>query len=301
MGNLKPVRIGLKGPGKCVFCQGGAVPGNPMTKEHLWSNWMSDEDKDLLPRIPAYVEFKHVLRGKFASLINRFERERQGSPNTKTVKAVCKNCNSGWMGTLETDVQPYLIPLMRGETIVLDTNARLVLTQWIFMKILVAEHNCYRGHPADPIYSQATRTAFMENRTIPDGVNIWIARQLPQKWRTGFHRHVTALGVSNSPVIPPHPPAGVAKNIQAVTWGIAQLAVYFVGMTDPEVIAHVPLLGFNPFVTLWPVDGADITWPPPGQPLNDAGMDQVAEMLGKFLEGPTVLWADEAHGRDLTG
>jgi hypothetical protein len=287
------MRIGLKGPGKCVFCEGGAVPGNPMTREHLWSAWMTD--KGLLPGSSAYVEFKHYFRGKLGSLIGKFDRERQGGANTKTVKAVCKKCNSEWMSALETSVQPYLIPLMQGEAIVLDDVARLVLTQWMFMKILVAEHNSYRGHPADPIYSQAARTAFMNDRTIPEGLDIWIGRQFPQKWRTAIHRHAVTMGVSTSPIIPEFPPSGRAKNMQAVTWGISRLSVYFVGINDPAVIATIAFGDLAPLVRLWPLDGADISWPPPGMPLPDAGMDQLTKMLGAFLEGPSVLWAPDAH------
>jgi hypothetical protein len=39
-------RQNLKGPGKCLFCGGGAVPGNPMSKEHVWSDWIGD----IIPR-----------------------------------------------------------------------------------------------------------------------------------------------------------------------------------------------------------------------------------------------------------
>ena len=134
----------------------------------------------------------------------------------------------------------------------------------------------------------------MENRTIPPGINIWIGRQLAQKWRTSFHRHAVTMGVSTSPIIPPHPPSGGAKNVQAVTWGIGQLDVYFVGMTDPAVIANVPLQGFHPMVSLWPAGHGNIVWPPNGQPLTDGAMDQIAEMLGIFLQGPSVLWGGPA-------
>jgi hypothetical protein len=82
---------------------------------------------------------------------------RQGTANTKKIKVVCQRCNSGWMGTLEGDVQPLLVPLIKGTSSALDAAARQIIAEWIVMKILVAEHISYLGHPADAIFDQSAR------------------------------------------------------------------------------------------------------------------------------------------------
>jgi hypothetical protein len=100
------------------------------------------------------------------------------------------------MGTLEGDVQPLLVPLIKGTSSALDAAARQIIAEWIVMKILVAEHISYLGHPADAIFDQSARDTFKQSRAIPDGLRIWIAMQRGEKWITGFHRHATGLGVS---------------------------------------------------------------------------------------------------------
>jgi|SRR5580704_15196014 hypothetical protein len=157
-------RQNLKPPGKCIFCLRGATPGNPMTGEHLWADWM--DRANLLPRGGEYYEFKSIFKGQ-RDATSIFRRTRQGSANTKKLKVVCKDCNGGWMGGLETRVQPYLTPLIKGESIVLDAKMRQTIIEWIVMKILVAEHNAYLGHSADPIFDQDARTKFYELANYP--------------------------------------------------------------------------------------------------------------------------------------
>jgi hypothetical protein len=82
---------------------------------------------------------------------------RQGTANTKKIKVVCQRCNSGWVGTLEGDVQPLLVPLIKGTSSALDAAARQIIAEWVVMKILVAEHISYLGHPADAIFDQSAR------------------------------------------------------------------------------------------------------------------------------------------------
>jgi hypothetical protein len=85
----KPQRKNLKPAGKCIFCRDGAVPGNPMTGEHLWSDWM--DRAALLPRGgdyaggAEYVEFKNTFRRRRNNTITSFNRMRQGTANTKKI------------------------------------------------------------------------------------------------------------------------------------------------------------------------------------------------------------------------
>src|SRR3954447_892288 len=157
----RPRRTSVKPAGKCIFCEGGAEPGNPMTKEHIWSNWMAP----YLPGTQAdtYYEFMENLTNKVVPVGKRFERYRQGGSKTKRVKAVCKRCNSGWMSVLETKVRPTILPLMKAEPSILDLEARRTLVEWVVLKTFIAEQNTTPGSPPDSIFEQAARSSFKKD------------------------------------------------------------------------------------------------------------------------------------------
>jgi hypothetical protein len=286
----KLTRKNLKPPGKCIFCLGGAVPGNPMTGEHLWSDWM--DKAGLLPRGGQYVEFKYTFKPSRKTTTNKFERIRQGSANTKKIKSICQICNSGWMGSLETDVRPFLTPLIIGNSIILNSQMCRTITEWIVMKVLVAEHNAYFGHPADPIFDQAARTAFMKSRTIPAGIRILISLQNGTKWVTAFHRHASSLGITTILPPPPPPTTGV-KNVQTVTWGIGKLLIYLSAATDPNVYSRLELDGIGPLHRFWPLSAEDIVWPPRFF-VTDAYIDDLSIALEELTSSDSVIRVGDA-------
>ncbi|MFZ1007531.1 MAG: hypothetical protein WAN65_11875 [Candidatus Sulfotelmatobacter sp.] len=281
----KPRRKNLKSAGKCIFCLGGAVPGNPMTREHLWSDWM--DKAGLLPKGGEYFQFRQVFKQDRRNTVSMFRRTRQGSANTVKIKVVCKKCNGDWMSRLETDVQRCLTPLIKGAPEVLDYQMRLTLSQWIAMKVLVAEHNSFVDHPADPIYDQSARNAFMESCAIPAGFRIWIAYQNGAKWITGFHRHATGLGYTET-LPPPLPPPTRTKNIQVVTWGIGKLLIFLDAVSDPDVYGRFELSNIGPLHGLWPLSAANIIWPTQFL-VGDAYIDDLTGALGRYINSPSVI------------
>jgi hypothetical protein len=285
----KPRRQNIKPPGKCIFCLGGAASGNPMTPEHMWSDWM--DRADLLPKGGEYVEFKNIARGRRRVSVRMFTRTRQGSANTKRIKVVCKNCNSGWMSQLETAARPILIPLIRGERFTLTAPMVLPLMRWITLKMFVAEHNAYMGHPADPIFDQAARTEFKTNLVIPDLIRVWIGQQNSAKWITGLHRHASGLGITRT-LPPPSPDYTRSPNIQTITWGIGKLLIYINATTDMALYPVFELQGLNPFVRFWPHGGEVINWPPRFW-VNDEVIDGLANALDNFLISGAVSWQED--------
>jgi hypothetical protein len=291
-----PKRQNLKPPGRCIFCEGVAgQDGVQMSGEHLWSDWISE--KHLVPRSEdyvggaEYVEFRSVFRRQQTNTITKFDRTRQGTAATRTIKVVCSSCNSGWMGTLETEAQPFLIPLIKGSSNFYVGTARQKITEWIVMKILVVEHLAYMGHPADPIFDQATRSEFMRSRKIPDGFRIWIAMQHGEKWITGFHRHATGLGIATT--LPPPPEMNARpRNIQAVTWGIGRLLIYLNATSDPALYSHFEIDRLGPLHPFWPLDNSIVVWPPRFF-VTDAFIDDLTEAFERFITSGGVIWPED--------
>src|SRR4051794_6482907 len=106
-------------PKRCIFCGEGNKPGNPMTEEHLWSDWLEQH----LPKVSdpqtraSHADFRD-------GQLTRKRKIQQGHPHRKRFRVVCKRCNSGWMGDIEELAKPILLPLMRGESFDLQNNEK---------------------------------------------------------------------------------------------------------------------------------------------------------------------------------
>jgi len=61
-------------------------------------------------------------------------RTRGGS---QTVRSVCATCNNGWMSDLETEAQPLLEPLLKGEIIRLSEPEQMIAATWAVKTVLV--------------------------------------------------------------------------------------------------------------------------------------------------------------------
>jgi hypothetical protein len=279
-------RKNLKPPGKCIFCEGGAVPGNKMSREHLWSDWMAKGN--LLPKTAEYVEIQKTFRRRTTKVIVEASRSRQGHAGTKKIGGVCEECNSEWMSRLETAVKSTLIPLIKGESFILDVISRGVLARWITLKALVAEHDTIGENQKDPIFSQAERTRFYNDRTMPPGIKIWLAKQNGSTWATGYHRHATGLSAATIDSSFEEPSPVTPKNLQTITWGIGKLLVLFHAATDPGVYVSLDIDRPDRLIPLWPLQNGNIIWPPTFV-FNDAMADDLAEISVRLVESKQVI------------
>jgi hypothetical protein len=135
----KPKRANLRGPGCCIFC--GAFG---LTHEHLWADWM----KEFLPRTQQYHIARKADVGAFTD--ERVELHRRtGDLYSRRVYCVCKPCNTGWMSQMQEKAKPYLVPMLRRQPIVHHRRAQTVLSAWVTMMTMVAEH-VYRDKIAIP-------------------------------------------------------------------------------------------------------------------------------------------------------
>lgn len=263
------------------------MPGNPITREHLWSDWMTRAG--LIPNKGEHFEFRNLIDGKSKQLKAKFYRTRQGGAPTKTVKVVCKSCNTGWMSNLESQIQPILTPLISGTPAFLRRDERKLLAEWIMMKMFVAEHDAYPDHPANPIFEQSTRSDFMRQSTVPDGVEIHIVSQLGAGWISGFYRYAGGLGFTTT-WPPPPVDAGTPPTMQAVTWGIGKLLIHMNAIIDPVVRQKVVLTGVSPLVRLWPLTQGDLMWPTRFI-VGDDSINAIANAMQAFVESDAVTHA----------
>ncbi len=112
----------------CIFCEVVFVLGR--RGEDIVPQWYAKEIGHRAGHVTLAV-FDHIG-----------ESALQSRP-TQTVAAkefrlrdVCRDCNGGWMSTLEATAKPILLPLMRGETTLLTPVQQRVVASWVQLKAI---------------------------------------------------------------------------------------------------------------------------------------------------------------------
>ena len=260
-------RKAAKAPRRCIFCGGGGVAGNPMSGEHIWSEWMHP----YLPRLEDPKKATGYTIIRYDEVIVQRPKPQQGHPYTKTVRVVCKKCNETWMGDIEERVKPFLIPVLQGQPVLLDSAAQLHLANWIALKIMVVEHE----EANDAVMRQRHRSAFMRRRTIPPEMRIWVAMHDEPLFYTGYW-HRTFRGRLGKPI----PPRSKFKNVQTTFLGVGHLYTLTFVSLIPEIKLDLRR-GSDKVRAIWLPTGADINWPLP-RISTDTGK-AMAEVLSQLL------------------
>ena len=205
----KPLRKNLKPQGKCIFC--GGASGASLSKEHVLPDWL----RELFPRTPyththGVISWVGLSPGTITPVTAR--RRKQGHVSTRKVRVVCRKCNNEWLSSLEKRTKSLLLPIIRGEKILLDRDNQLLLATWAAKTIMAAEF-VDRTKIAIP---QADRTSLMRNVSVPSaGWWIWIAGNQGNEWETGIYHFSARLNVTPADLKTPD-----ILNIQCTTIGI---------------------------------------------------------------------------------
>lgn len=254
---------------KCIFCGRGGLSG-----EHLWSDWAS-------PLLPDAVR-SNITRytadpsGERRATLD-YSRDRQGGVKKHKVRAVCSNCNRGWMNVIEQGVRAVLTAMIEGRPLTLLPDGIKSVREWVTLKIMVAEHDQAGVWAITP----ADRQAFFDDRTIPEGLSAMLYQCGEGTWRSYYRRNAITL-LSNPP-----PPADFdlrAKNVATATFGIGDLLISTL-YRRPEVSLGLIENAFS--IPLIPSDARHLSWPPANRLTAEAAA-QIDTEFDRLLAGPTV-------------
>lgn len=170
---------------------------------------------------------------------------------TRKLRIACKRCHHGWMGRLDAQVRPLLLPLITGKDVTLTANAQKSLAAWIAKTIMIAEFASLDG----VVTPRAQRESLRISLQAPLSWNIWIARNKGRNWVARYVRHVAGLGEVDAK-------KGVQKDTQSITLGMGHVLVHVMTSTVPGMKFELPEKAAS-FHALWPVRSA-ITWPSRG-------------------------------------
>lgn len=173
-------------PRQCIFCD-----NNANSREHFWPGWMHE----FLPNLPdpRHDRKFYTYHPRTGLREEGGVKGRQGVLHTIAIQAVCAPCNNGWMETLETEVRPFLTPIIQRMPVALDFEQMSVITRWATLKCLVAEH-AKSGAWLTP---RGDRIAFKETGAIPSYFRLYIANH-NVNGAAGYLRRTLDLRVTHS-------------------------------------------------------------------------------------------------------
>lgn len=93
------------------------------------------------------------------------------SPGAEIVaRAVCANCNGGWMAALESQARPLLAPMINGNSCRLTSIDQKIIGRWAAKTAVML---LYSASP--PVGIEAPHRAALLAGRIPPNTGIWIA------------------------------------------------------------------------------------------------------------------------------
>jgi hypothetical protein len=235
-------------PRRCIFCN-----GTPISKEHIWPKWM----RDYLPRGEgAQVIQELALESGGRVTLRPGPLTRRGDARSQKLKVVCAPCNNGWMGGLQGQAKPILLPLLATEQKTLGQLEQKTLASWATMFTAVYE-TCYSGlgHPAT---TAQQRTDFKRHQNPPLHWVFWVAPF------DGSSSPAVQMGFGSKNVRPvPSEDATQINKVSLTLFGAG--GVSFAVFSVNSESAYQAFSQFitmiveqTGFVRLWPTSGEDI-------------------------------------------
>lgn len=243
---------------RCVWCDEGSSPDNPITAEHIIGQWLTKA-------LTGSGQLKHAYREDGAD-----EDTRAWTANKPSfvVNATCDHCNSGWMSDLETQASKLLPPFIRRKPgLRINYKNAPLLARWaaktglMFQTIELPEN---RVVPA--AHFPLLRGA--QIATLPPEMRAWIgAVDAHGVWCRSFGGKLNLQTVS--------------APFYAVLLAVDRVAFLIIGADHADALAQLKLGHLERgWTQLWPLV-RPAAWPPPYVSPADQfpGMPQIMEAL----------------------
>jgi hypothetical protein len=150
----------------CLFCTAPLTEG---MREHVIPQWLIDylglRDEDL---------FQGIAQTQNGALLKQRTHVAQGFVEGR----VCKQCNTGWMSSLENQVRSFLMDLMTGQRSLhaLSAEERLLLGRWTAKTAFVLSN----AAPLDAVVPEDHPQILKESfDTLPAGVGVFANQHEP--------------------------------------------------------------------------------------------------------------------------
>lgn len=262
----------------CAFC--GAE--KKLTSEHIWGDWI----KEFVPTTANKHHFGQLIHNKPGMADESSKRPRAGDAVNAHAEILCEHCNNVVLGAVQNKSKPRLIPLLKGEQILLGQEAQKQIATWAAMATMTGEFlNKDRKQIAIP---QAEREAFLNNPEPPAHWRIWLGHY--RRWRFPSTYVHTALSILSADQVaklddPDDPPC----NVQTTSIILGSLYLHVIS-ADPSNMEYWEKWNWNTAVRarmllaqLWPPKEGIILWP--FTMMNDQDAQQFSTAFFYHLHG----------------
>lgn len=229
----------------CAWCG-----STPLSREHLVPFWLGEILADAFGTDEGY-DFAFEFIGTDG---NRTARSHPQRRPEVVVKAVCEDCNNGWMSKLEVEVRPFLEPMVRGEQVRLTVGDQVTLARWAAKVAVLLDH--YEGGAV--VLGEDDLIQIHREGSAPPSYHIRLAFR-PDPGSQPFDLYVSGHHAAPAGTIDLG--AVTAPNSFSVTLAFGRVVIAVVGgpgMANPGRWAH----GGNFPLMIWPPTPEGITWPP---------------------------------------
>lgn len=258
----KPKVPFARGRHTCVFC--GKFGSS---EEHVFPDWL----REIYPRDPSTTHtFGTINPSNIINVPSVIEYKRQGHVGTKVIKNVCKDCNTGWMSTLEDENKAILKPLILGERVNLTPERQLVLATWAAKTAMTAEQ--LRPHVNG--IRQDERTWLMSTLSPPKNWLVWILSYKGGRWSNLTFTQKRG----NLQFAPIRQPGIKPDYIQASTWAMGRIGFLVISTSAdavPKAFGHYDGKGLS---RIWSPVPRSLIFPMLDK-LTDSNMNDVADVL----------------------
>lgn len=246
---------------QCIFC---ANPAN--TLDHLWPDW-------ILKSLKAAQPIRHTIGKKPPFYVN--------NPEVK-IRAVCKQCNEGWMSQLEVLNKPLIGTLIHDISAPIDSGQQSNLAAWTIKTAMIVDA-MNRQRPQ--FYSIDERISLRTQLSIPTRTTIWLGRHSG----SSFHAGGTDVWLDKGEV------SKVAQGC-VTTVIIGHLAIQSISVHAlrpehfNEPFQNIAIkLGFwsQLLCSVWPPDGKQLGWPPP-LTFTTRGRLSIAGLMDRWRTGTEI-------------
>jgi hypothetical protein len=151
---------------KCIFCDRTGADIK-ITKEHTFSDWIN---KILTVEVVGsdITYERRTEHGPLAGTVNTWPAAVVAD---HTIRAVCRDCNNGWMRRSEDAVAPLIKPMIVGRPAELTVSQQLTVATWAAMKAAVFEY----AWSENTILSAADRDVIMTQDRPPASTQVRLA------------------------------------------------------------------------------------------------------------------------------
>jgi hypothetical protein len=242
---------------RCIFCRGAGL-----SREHIWADWLKRYIPKNMTNYDSLSATVHETHAEFR------HRRHGGDLRSRTLRVVCKSCNNGWMSQLQQRAKPYLLPLIAGDVTAFDARAQEILSAWVAMFVMVAEHfDRYKV-----VSSQQERRFLWKNQKAPSNWKIWIGDYQKENWKGLLARFCVPISSKKHRI--KRMDNGLPRpNTQAVTFVVGRLYVH-VASSATDIFEHWHLNRPDLLVQIWPVRRNIVAWPP--TTMTDRDADRIA-------------------------